>query len=133
MSMAIYSIFWRALMALLLTFTMTGCYRTQVRHLSSDVCLLQPGQTTREEVLAYLGDPDQRQINPEKGETWIYYQGNKSLLRKMPYLGKNMGEEQFDVVMITFQGDLVRTCAYRSFDENEFNRKYLAGNEPSNS
>jgi hypothetical protein len=121
------------LRVLLLGLLLAGCHRQPVRHLSSDVCLLLPGQTTRQEVLAFLGSPEQRRLDPIEGETWIYYQVKKSFFRKAPYLGGKMGEEHYDVVTVTFQGDLIRTCAYRSFDEEEFNKAGLAGREPSGS
>jgi hypothetical protein len=133
MSMAISPFSRKILMVLLLGLLLAGCHRQPVRHLSSDVCLLLPGQTTRQEVLAYLGSPDQRRLDTRERETWIYYQANKSLLRKAPYLGEKLGDEQYDVVTVTFEGDLVRTCAYRSFDKDEFIQAGLAGGEPSGS
>lgn len=131
--MAICSCVRRATVVALLAFTMAGCYHQPVQHLCSDVCLLLPGKTTQQQVIAYLGTPDQRRLVPGKGETWIYYQVNKSFLRKMPLVGKKMGEEHYDVVTVTFQGNVVRTCAYRSYNEHEFNQAGLATSEPSHS
>ncbi|MDA8163828.1 MAG: hypothetical protein M0017_02170 [Desulfobacteraceae bacterium] len=119
----------RLLLVLLLAFPLAGCHHQPIPHLSSDACLLEPGHTTRQEVLAYLGTPDQRRMDPQNGETWIYYHANKSFLRRAPYVGQKLGEEQFDVVTVTFQGDLVRTCAYRSLNEKEFKKEGLAGGE----
>jgi hypothetical protein len=118
---------------LLLALALAGCHRQPIRHLSSDVCLLLPGQTTRQEVLDFFGTPDQRRLDPREGETWVYYQVKKSFLRRTPYLGGKIGEEHYEVVLVTFQDDLVRTCAYRSFDEKEFNQAGLAGDENSGS
>jgi hypothetical protein len=51
---------------------------------------------------------------------WIYYQVNKSTLRKTPYVGDKLGSEEYDVLHITFNGDIVETCTYRSLTKEEF-------------
>jgi hypothetical protein len=120
--MAIPLLLKRLMLVLLLALALAACQRQPVRHFSSDVSLLLPGSTTKEEVLSYWGAPEQRQFDSQKGETWIYYQVNKSFLRKTPLLGGKMGREQYDVALIAFQGEVVRSCTYRSFDEKEFER-----------
>jgi hypothetical protein len=119
--MAIPLLLKRSMLILLLALVLPACHRQPVRHFSSDVSLLLPGSTTKQEVLSSWGAPEQRQLE-ENGETWIYYQANKSFLRKAPLLGGKMGREQYDVAIITFQGEVVRNCTYRSFDEHEFER-----------
>ena len=39
---------------------LAGCAKKNVRHLASDVCLVTPEQTTKEQVLSYLGQPDEQ-------------------------------------------------------------------------
>ena len=90
-----------------------------IRHLASDASLVTPEQSSKKDVLSYLGSPDNRQTGAN-GEIWIYYQPNKSLLRKLPYLGNMMGYENYEVVIITFKGELVKSCTYRMFTEQEF-------------
>ncbi len=98
-----------------------GCFSHQpVRHLSSDVCLLLPGQMTQKDVLGYLGDPDQRRAGVDGQMVWLYYSVHQSTLRKTPYFGKQMGSATYDVVTITFVGDTMQACVYRAFDEQEF-------------
>ncbi|MDH4320254.1 MAG: hypothetical protein OEV73_02020 [Desulfobulbaceae bacterium] len=98
-----------------------GCWHgEQVRHLSSDVCLLLPGQMTQKDVLAYLGEPNQRRADAEGRMVWLYYEVRKSTMRKTPFLGKRLGYEEYDVVTITFAGDTMQACVYRSLDEKEF-------------
>ena len=121
------------LLVLLLILFLAGCHRQPVRHLSSDACLLLPGNTTKQEVLSYLGTPDQRRMDPQQGEMWVYYEANKSFLRKTPLLGDNLGDEQYDVVVVTFQNDQVRTCVYRSFTEEQFKQADLIERESSDS
>ncbi len=98
---------------------LAGCFsHGPARHLASDVCLMTQG-TSKDEVLSYMGPPDDQQVD-QYGEMWIYYQVNKSLLRKTPYIGDKLGDEDVDVVTIRFAGDKVTTCAYRSLTPEEF-------------
>ena len=101
----------------------TGCsyyYREPVRHLASDASLLVPGQTTKQEVLSYMGEPDERRQGAAGEEVWIYHQVRKSLLRKTPYLGKKIGQEEYDVMNVTFNGEVLASCVFRLLDEEEF-------------
>jgi len=114
----------------LLGLAATGCfYRDPVRHLSSDICLITPN-LTQQEVLATLGSPDQKQKG-EQGEIWIYHEVKKSFLRKTPYIGGNLGSENYDVVTITFVGDTVSTCLYRAYNEEEIKKSGIKISGPS--
>lgn len=100
----------------------TGCGpATTVRHLSSDVCLLLPGKMSQKEVIDIMGEPNVRRTDAEGRMVWFYYEGHESALRKTPLIGKQMGKEDYDVVSITFEGETLQACVYRSFDEKEFN------------
>ncbi len=106
-----------------------GCfYRDSVRHLSSDICLITPN-LTQQEVLATLGAPDQKQKG-EQGEIWVYREVNKSFLRKTPYIGEKLGSENYDVVTITFAGDVVSTCLYRAYNEEELKKNSVVISGP---
>jgi outer membrane protein assembly factor BamE (lipoprotein component of BamABCDE complex) len=113
------------LFALLLFMFSTGCSSTispPVRHLSSDVCLVMPESTTRQEVLSFLGEPDRKITTAEKSEVWLYLKVNKSFSKKLPLLGAKLGSQNYETVTVTFDGDLVKTCLYRQFDEDEFEK-----------
>lgn len=99
---------------------LAGCAKKNVRHLASDVCLVTPEQTTKEQVLTYLGQPDSQYEMADGGETWIYYELKKDTLSKTPYLGEKIGDKKYETVKVTFSGDIVRTCIYRSLSEEEF-------------
>jgi hypothetical protein len=118
----------RLMLLMLLLLVLPACQRQPVRHFSADVSLLVPGRTTKQEVLSSWGAPEQRQLD-EKGDTWIYYQANKSFLRRTPLLGGKMGREEYDVAIITFRGEVVRSCTYRSFDEHDFERTGISSSE----
>jgi len=113
---------WRLGLLLLLIFSGCAGVGTPVRHLSSDVCLVMPESTTREEVISFLGKPDRKMTNAENQELWLYLKVNKSFSKKMPLIGDKLGTENYETVTITFDGDLVRTCLYRQFDEAEFEK-----------
>jgi hypothetical protein len=112
------------LLACLLGVFLPGCagVATPVRHLSSDVCLVMPARTTRQEVLSFLGEPDRKITTVESGEIWLYQKVNKSFAKKMPLLGDRLGRQDYETVSVTFVGDLVKTCLYRQFDEAEFEK-----------
>ncbi|MBU0485045.1 MAG: hypothetical protein KKB30_11100 [Proteobacteria bacterium] len=104
-----------------LLFLITACgAKEPVRHLSSDVCLVMPEKTTRQEVLSFMGNPDQRQVSPEGDEKWIYARVKKSFWRQTPLIGNYFGFETYDVVTVTFLGDKVFTCVYRELDEKDY-------------
>ncbi len=110
--------------ALLFFLFSAGCsgISAPVRHLSSDVCLVMPESTTRQEVISFLGEPDQKITNAEKSEVWLYLKVNKSFSKKLPLVGTKLGEQNYETVTVTFDGDLVKTCLYRQFDEVEFEK-----------
>lgn len=84
--------------------------------------------TTKNEVVSYMGPPDEQKTDQQE-EIWIYYQVNKSLLRKTPYIGGNFGDENVDIVTIRFTGDLVTTCIYRSLTGDEFQKSRIGNND----
>jgi hypothetical protein len=96
-----------------------------VRHLASDACLITPQQSTKENINAYLGPPDKKQALANGGEEWTYFQQNKSLLRKTPYIGTKLGSEHFDVMVIAFHNEIVDTCQYRMFTKEEFEKSHI--------
>jgi len=61
-------------LGLLLISGMTGCARENVRHLVSDVSLVSPGTTKKQEVLNYLGQPDAEYKMDGGDILWVYYE-----------------------------------------------------------
>ncbi|MEJ2333219.1 MAG: hypothetical protein P8Y08_10630 [Desulfobulbaceae bacterium] len=85
-----------------------------------------PEETTKEQVLTYLGQPDEQYEMAEGGETWIYYDVKKTALRDTPYIGDKIGDKKYEMVKVMFGGDIVRTCVYRLLTEEEFAEGGLA-------
>jgi len=118
----INKVWYAAAVALCLVFMagMAGCAKKNVRHLASDVCLVAPEKTTKQEVFNYLGQPDEEYKTADGNTLWIYYEVKKSMLRETPYLGQKFGEETYEVVKVSFIGDIVQSVVYRSMNEEDF-------------
>ncbi len=111
---------------LLLLLAGTGCASHEVRHLASDAALIVPGRTPRQEVVGLLGFPDGKEQRRDGREVWYYVERQQSRLRRTPYLGKWLGSEEYDVLVITLQGEEVVSCVYRNLTPVAFERLGLA-------
>ena len=100
-------------------FTLTGCYTQPVRHLASDIALLQVGKSTREDVLVYLGDPDEQRAEGEGVEKWLYREKDSNLLQKTPLVGSRLGSPTFNQVVVTLRNGVVAACDYSYADEDD--------------
>jgi hypothetical protein len=83
---------------------------------------------SKEEVMAHLGMPNERHTT-ENGETWVYFQVKKSLLRNTPYIGESLGTEDVEVATVQFAGNKVITCVYRSLTAEEFRNSGISETE----
>ena len=100
---------------------LSGCFHSSpVRHLTSEISLVVPNQTTQEELISFMGFPEKKRTVSDTEEEWLYYQTNKSLLRKTPLVGNKFGQENYDVAIIRFDKSIVTSCQYRSLTEHEF-------------
>jgi len=98
-------------------FLLGGCYTKQVRHLASDAALIKPGQSTRQDVLRYLGEPNgHRTISPGV-EEYVYYEDRKGALGTMPVVGSWIDPKGYEMILVTLDGDLVTGCEFRLFNE----------------
>lgn len=105
---------------------MAGCGGKYVRHLASDVSMVTPGTTTKQEVINYLGQPDVEYEMAAGDILWVYYEERKDLLRKTPYIGYKIGKETYEIVRVTFSGDNVENIDYMTMKEDEFKESGLA-------
>lgn len=110
--------------ALLMVVGLSGCSNKPIRHLSSDACLIAQG-TTKKDVLTYMGAPSVKR-QTDTGEQWVFIQEHKSALKKTPVLNWLFGTVTYDLVYITFSGDIVTNCQYRSATEEEFGQSSLS-------
>lgn len=108
---------------LLLFMAMPGCYNRSVRHLTSDVGLIKVGETTRQEALALLGDPDAMRTVDETTEEWTYHEEDRSMLQKAPLVGGAFSSKGYRTVVLTLHGDIVTGARYGAYDKGEFDWK----------
>lgn len=110
---------WTFLLVLLLTLGVSGCYIKPVRHLSSDVALLKVGVSTKEDVVVFLGEPDDQEVVGEGTEKWLYRDKNSSFLEKAPLVGKHIGAPAYHQVVVTLRNGIVAGCVYSLTDEDD--------------
>ncbi len=96
----------------LATFLLNGCYNTPVRHLASDVALLKIGESKSDNVLTYLGEPDDQIVLEDGVEKWVFIEHENSSLKKAPLVGKYFGEQNYDTVTVILKNDVVIDCIY---------------------
>jgi hypothetical protein len=100
-------------------FLLSGCYTKPVRHLASDAALIKAGQSTRQDVLRYLGEPNgHRSLSPGV-EEYVYYEDRKDGVGKMPMVGDWIDPDGYEMILITLDGDLVTSCEFRVFKEDD--------------
>ena len=107
------------LLPLLLSIGLVGCYMKPVRHLASDVALVQVGKSTKEDVTIYLGEADDIAQDKEGRELWHYRDLNTNLLQKAPLVGKSFGSPEIVHVVVTFTGGLVSSCDFSLSDADD--------------
>ena len=108
------------LSALFLALLMAGCSGTPTRHLVSDVCMIKTGETSREDVLKLMGEPDSKRMVTPEIEEWVYYEESRATLQNTPLVGGMFDPDGYNMVVITFSGDTVATCRYHGYEDDEF-------------
>ena len=104
----------------LLALSMAGCSGTPTRHLVSDVCMIKAGQTSRQDVLQLMGDPDSKRMVSDDTEEWVYYEEARATMQDTPLVGGALDPEGYSMVVITLSGNTVTTCRYSGFEDDEF-------------
>lgn len=98
---------------------LSGCYTTPVRHLTSDIALLKVNQSTEDDVLVFMGEPDEQQQVAAGVEKWLYQAKVQSLLEKAPVIGKRLGSPEYQVVVVTLTNKIVTDLDYSSSDADD--------------
>ncbi len=104
----------------LLALFLAGCSTTPTRHLVSDVCMIKAGQTSRQDVLALMGDPDSKRMISADTEEWVYYEEARATMQDAPLVGGAFDPDGYNMVVITLSGNTVATCRYSGFEDDEF-------------
>ncbi len=98
-------------------FLLGGCYTKQVRHLASDAALIKAHQSTRQDVLRYLGEPNGHRTLSPGVEEYVYYEDRKDGIKKMPVVGGWLDPDGYEMLLITMDGDMVTGSEFRVFKE----------------
>ena len=104
----------------LLALSMAGCSGTPTRHLASDVSMIKVGQTSRQDVLQLMGDPDSKRMVSDDTEEWVYYEEARATMQDTPLVGGAFDPDGYSMVVITLSGNTVTTCRYSGFEDDEF-------------
>lgn len=107
----------------LLLLVLSGCYNHPVRHLASDVALIKAGETTRQEALALLGEPNSMRQISATTEEWTYFEEDKSLLQKTPVVGGAFSAKGSKTVILILSGNIVTAARYGEYVKDEFDWK----------
>ena len=107
------------LVGLTLLLLLGGCYTKPVRHLASDASLIRAGESTRQDVLRYLGEPNGRRTVSPGVEEFAYYEEQRDLVQRVPLIGPFMGTEGHEMLLLTLTGDMVTDSIFRTFKEDE--------------
>ena len=98
-----------------------GCYSKPVRHLASDASLIKAGESTRQDVLRYLGEPNGHRTVSPGVEEFVYYEDQRGTIQRTPLIGTYLGTEGNEMLLLTLTGDLVTDSVFRTFKKDERN------------
>lgn len=98
---------------------LAGCYSKPVRHLASDASLVRAGESTREDVLRYLGEPDGHRTVAPGVEEYVYHEERKNIFGRAPLVGSMVGKEGDEMLFITLTGDMVSNVEFRTFGKGD--------------
>ncbi len=102
----------RIIYMLVALFFIAGCSSKPIRHLASDAALIKAGESTRQDVLRYLGRPDGRRTVSPGVEEFIYHQERKGFFGNTPLIGNFIDPDSYETIMVTLNGDLVSRCDF---------------------
>jgi len=97
---------------------LAGCYNKPVRHLASDAAMIKVGESTRNDVLTYLGEPDEQIILGSGTEKWIYREYERSMVKDAPMVGKYFGKPDWGMVTLIIKNNIVTECRYGAWESD---------------
>lgn len=107
------------LVILFMLFSIAGCYSKPVRHLASDIALVKVGESTQEDVIIFLGQPDEEQEDGDGVLKWLYQDEDLSLMEKTPFIGTKIGSPLYRRAVVTIKNGVVVDAVYSSSDEDD--------------
>ncbi|MCI5126886.1 MAG: hypothetical protein D3925_20995 [Candidatus Electrothrix sp. AR5] len=111
-------------------FFLVGCSSKPIRHLASDAALVEPGKSTRQDVVRYLGQPDRRRSLSPGVEEYVYYNERKGFFGNLPFAGKLVDPVSYEMILVILDGDMVTDCDFLVHKKDDENRTTdVAGDE----
>jgi hypothetical protein len=107
-----------------------GCSYQPVRHLASDAALIKAGQSTRKDVLRYLGEPDGRRSVGPGVEEYLYSESRQGQFGSLPLVGRWVDPERQEMVVITLSGEQVTGSEFRLLKKDDLSWKKDTDWEP---
>jgi len=109
----------RLVIAFSVLLLLAGCYSKPVRHLASDAGLIKAGESTRQDVLRYLGEPNGHRTVAPGVEEFVYFEDKRDLVQRAPVVGSWMDAEGYEMLVITLTGNLVTGSEFRTFRKKD--------------
>ena len=105
---------------------LASCAGEPVRNLASDASLIKAGQTSRQELVNLLGEPDERHKGKDNQETWIYHEKETSWLKTAPVVGRLFGPRKEESLVVSIRDNVVFSARYNSFayDQQRWNKDF---------
>ncbi|MEE4240124.1 MAG: hypothetical protein V2I36_01565 [Desulfopila sp.] len=97
-----------------------GCYNKTIRHLASDAVLIKTGVSSRNDVLTYLGEPDDIRVLGDEKEQWTYIEKRPGTLQFLPLVGGYFGGGNHETIVVVLQDDIVQSSLFREFSDDDF-------------
>ncbi len=98
---------------------LVGCSSKPVRHLASDAALVEPGKSTRQDVVRYLGQPDRHRSLSPGVEEYVYYNERKGFFGGLPFVGNLVDPDSYEMILVTLDGDMVTDCDFLVHKEGD--------------
>ena len=87
--------------------------------MASDAALVEPGKSTRQDVILYLGQPDRRRSLSPGVEEYVYYNERKGFLGGLPLVGNMVDPASYEMIVVTLDGDTVTDCNFLLHKEED--------------
>lgn len=98
---------------------LSSCSSHPVRNLASDASLLKPGQTSSQETLRLIGEPNERHADGKGQETWIYREKETSWFKKSPVIGRFLNPRKEESLTVVMHDNVVFSANYGSLAYNK--------------
>lgn len=100
-----------------------GCSYKPVRHLASDAAMIKAGESTRKDVLRYLGEPDGHRAVAPGTEEYFYSENRQGLLGSLPLVGRFVNPASQELIVVTLKDDQVTNCEFRLLQKDDLSWK----------